>query len=147
MSLHTSSRLLRPALHAAPGDVVCLFRAPAAHCPRAFSTSPPLWKKDNNSNRGRSAVRATGLRPRQTLSVKQKDFENQKLPKPVKIEGGGPDSIDEWCRRTREQAINESEKRALAAQDSLAQDPASQEPPLRDSELSRESEDVVMETE
>jgi large subunit ribosomal protein L47 len=85
-SLHTS-RMLRPSLHAAPGDAAaCLFRAPAAHCSRSFSTSPPLWKKDNNSNRGRSAVRATGLRPRQTLSVKQKDFENQKLPKPVKIE-------------------------------------------------------------
>jgi large subunit ribosomal protein L47 len=31
-------------------------------------------------------VRRTGLRPRQTLSVKQKDFENQTLPKPVPIE-------------------------------------------------------------
>ena len=67
--------------------------------------------------------------------------------KPVKIEGGGPDSIDEWCRKTREHAISEAEKRALAAQDSPARDPASQEPPLRDSEPPRESEDVVMETE
>ena len=32
-----------------------------------------------------SAVRNTGLRPRQTLSVKQKDFENQILPKPVEV--------------------------------------------------------------
>jgi large subunit ribosomal protein L47 len=31
-------------------------------------------------------VRATGLRPKQTLSVREKDFEAQKLPKPVKIE-------------------------------------------------------------
>jgi large subunit ribosomal protein L47 len=31
-------------------------------------------------------VRRTGLRPRQTLSVKQKDFENQQLPTPVPIE-------------------------------------------------------------
>lgn len=51
-----------------------------------FSTSPTLCKKDNNSNRGVSAVRQTGLRPRQTLSVRQKDFANQKLPTPVKIE-------------------------------------------------------------
>lgn len=31
-------------------------------------------------------MRRTGLRPRQTLSVRQKDFENQQLPTPVKIE-------------------------------------------------------------
>jgi large subunit ribosomal protein L47 len=32
-----------------------------------------------------SAVRGTGLRPRQTLSVRQKDFEKQELPRPVPI--------------------------------------------------------------
>ncbi|RMZ73520.1 50s ribosomal l4 [Pyrenophora seminiperda CCB06] len=42
------------------------------------------WKRDNNKNRGTSAVRATGLRPRQTLSVRNKDFAKQELPKPVK---------------------------------------------------------------
>jgi large subunit ribosomal protein L47 len=31
-------------------------------------------------------VRATGLRPRQTLSVREKNFEKQRLPTPVKIE-------------------------------------------------------------
>jgi large subunit ribosomal protein L47 len=31
-------------------------------------------------------MRGTGLRPRQTLSVKQKDFASQQLPTPVKIE-------------------------------------------------------------
>lgn len=31
-------------------------------------------------------MRGTALRPRQTLSVKQKDFENQQLPTPVAIE-------------------------------------------------------------
>lgn len=51
-----------------------------------FSTSPALQKRDNNSKRGLSAVRETGLRPRQTLSVRQKDFANQQLPTPVKIE-------------------------------------------------------------
>lgn len=50
-----------------------------------FSTSQPLRKRDNNKNRGTSAVRSTGIRPRQTLSIKQKDFENQRLPKPVEV--------------------------------------------------------------
>jgi transcription initiation factor TFIID subunit 3 len=27
-------------------------------------------------------------------------------PKTVKIEGGGAESIEEWCRRTREKAAN-----------------------------------------
>lgn len=31
-------------------------------------------------------MRATALRPRQTLSVRQKDFEKQQLPKPVEIQ-------------------------------------------------------------
>ncbi|KAF2199201.1 MRP-L47-domain-containing protein [Delitschia confertaspora ATCC 74209] len=43
-----------------------------------FSTSPALWKRDNNRNRGVSAVRRTGPRPRQTLSVKK-----AQLPVPV----------------------------------------------------------------
>lgn len=29
--------------------------------------------------------------------------------KPVKIEGGGPESIDEWCRKTREKAAKSEE--------------------------------------
>lgn len=57
-------------------------RSPPKAC---FSTTSPQWKKDNNSTRGLSAVRSTGLRPRQTLSVKQKDFANQQLPTPVPI--------------------------------------------------------------
>jgi transcription initiation factor TFIID subunit 3 len=53
--------------------------------------------------------------------------------KPVKIEGGGPDSIDEWNRRTREKAIKAAESK-----------PESNGTPA----LSRQpSEDVVMETE
>jgi large subunit ribosomal protein L47 len=92
-SLHTS-RMLRPSLAAAQSDAFCLLRAPAARCARSFSTSPALCKKDNNSNRGLSAVKATGVRPRQTLSVKQKDYENQKLPRPVEVKDqvtGTPD--------------------------------------------------------
>ncbi|KAF2846497.1 hypothetical protein T440DRAFT_471765 [Plenodomus tracheiphilus IPT5] len=86
-----SSCMLRPSLASPTSASVLAFLVPAAQCarsaPRAcFSTSPARWKKDNNSNRGLSAVRSTGLRPRQTLSVKQKDFANQQLPKPVKIE-------------------------------------------------------------
>jgi large subunit ribosomal protein L47 len=89
-SIH--NRILRPG-SAAPrtSEFVTAFLAPSARCTRnapaaRFSTSPIRCKKDNNSMRGLSAVRRTGLRPRQTLSVKQKDFENQQLPTPVPIE-------------------------------------------------------------
>lgn len=52
--------------------------------------------------------------------------------KPVKIEGGGPDSIEEWNRRTRERAIKAAESNA-----------ESNGTPA----MSRQqSEDVVMET-
>ncbi|KAI8931155.1 54S ribosomal protein L4 mitochondrial [Plenodomus lindquistii] len=86
-----SSRILRPRLASPTSDAVLAFLAPSAQCarnaPKAhFSTSPARCKKDNNSVRGLSAVRNTGPRRRQTLSVKQKDFANQTLPKPVKIE-------------------------------------------------------------
>lgn len=85
MASTTTSRMLRPSLASSQPDAVLSFLVPSIRCAR-FSTSPTLLKKDNNSNRGVSAVRQTGLRPRQTLSVRQKDFENQKLPTPVKIE-------------------------------------------------------------
>lgn len=85
MASTTTSRLLRPSLASSQSDAVFSFLAPSIRCAR-FSTSPALQKKDNNSNRGVSAVRRTGLRARQTLSVRQKDFENQKLPTPVKVE-------------------------------------------------------------
>jgi transcription initiation factor TFIID subunit 3 len=32
-------------------------------------------------------------------------------PKTIKIEGGGADSIEEWCRKTRERAAKEAESR------------------------------------
>ena len=89
-SLPPSCLLRSRAAWAHPDSTRC-FLVPAGQCLRAtprasFSTSPVQRKKDNNSDRGVSAVRGTGLRPRQTLSVKEKDFANQKLPQPVKIE-------------------------------------------------------------
>lgn len=94
-----SSRLLRPNVASTKPDAILSFLVPSVSCRRIvpaahFSTSPARCKRDNNSSRGLSAVRGTGLRPRQTLSVKQKDFENQQLPKPVPIEQkarGDPD--------------------------------------------------------
>ncbi|KAF2996702.1 54S ribosomal protein L4 mitochondrial [Curvularia kusanoi] len=85
MASTSTCRLLRPSIASSQSDAVLAFLVPSIRCAR-FSTSPALQKKDNNSNRGVSAVRRTGLRPRQTLSVRQKDFENQQLPTPVKIE-------------------------------------------------------------
>ena len=53
--------------------------------------------------------------------------------KPIKIEGGGPDSIEEWNRRTREKAIKAAESK-----------PESNGTPAASRQ---QSEDVVMETE
>ena len=52
-------------------------------------------------------------------------------PRPVKIEGGAADSIDEWCRRTRERAANtapapQHERRAITSHG----DPHANEPSL-----------------
>lgn len=85
MASTSTTRMLRPSLASSPSGAVLSFLVPSIRCAR-FSTSPALLKKDNNSNRGLSAVRSTGPRKRQTLSVRQKDFENQQLPTPVKIE-------------------------------------------------------------
>jgi hypothetical protein len=77
-------RLLRPQLPLTQVEYVFSFLVPsvqfARSAPRSpvarFSTSPASWKRDNNRNRGLSVLRHTGLRPRQTLSVKtKKDFE------------------------------------------------------------------------
>ena len=91
MATTPSSRLLRHNVAVTHSDALFAFLVPsvqlARSAPRAcFSTSPARWKRDNNKNRGNSAIRATGLRPRQTLSVRDKDFDKQKLPKPVKVE-------------------------------------------------------------
>jgi len=80
---------MRPNLPSTRPDAILSFLVPSFQCTRTaaarFSTSPVRCKKDNNPNRGVSAVRATGLRPRQTLSVKRKNFAKQALPKPVQI--------------------------------------------------------------
>lgn len=57
--------------------------------------------------------------------------------KPVKIEGGGPDSIEEWNRRTREKAIKAAESNAESSAESTGTPAISRQP----------SEDVLMETE
>ncbi|OCL10490.1 MRP-L47-domain-containing protein [Glonium stellatum] len=67
-------------------DPVLSFLAPSLQSSRSapqtsvsrFSTSSPQWARDNNRNRGVSALRRTGPRRRQTLSVKKED-----LPLPV----------------------------------------------------------------
>lgn len=87
-----SSRIWRPSLPSASCDTALSLFASSAQCTRRaplarFSTSPTLLKGpgrgDNNKNRGVSGVRHTGMRGRQTLSVREKNFANQKLPTPV----------------------------------------------------------------
>ncbi|KAF1976351.1 MRP-L47-domain-containing protein [Bimuria novae-zelandiae CBS 107.79] len=87
-----TSRILRPSLSSAICDTALSLSAPSvpltrrAPCAR-FSTSPSLLKGpgrgDNNKDRGVSGFRHTGPRARQTLSVRKKNFQNQKLPTPV----------------------------------------------------------------
>ncbi|KAF2132585.1 hypothetical protein P153DRAFT_283657 [Dothidotthia symphoricarpi CBS 119687] len=55
-------------------------------------------------------------------------------PKTIKIEGGGPDSIEEWCRKTREQAAKAAE--------SKRENDATNHVKTKES-----TEDIVMETE
>lgn len=52
--------------------------------------------------------------------------------RPVKIEGGGPDSIEEWNRRTREKALKAAESKAESSGTPAASRP--------------QSEDVLMDT-
>jgi hypothetical protein len=86
------NRIMRPSLASSrTTESVLAFLVPSAQCMRRaaaarFSTSPVRCKKDNNTNRGVSAVRGTGLRPRQTLSVLGKKDASNTLPKPVPIE-------------------------------------------------------------
>lgn len=88
MTATPTFRGVRHSLISTPSDLVLSLLAPSVRCTRSapvarFSTSPALWKRDNNKNRGLSAIRHTGPRRRQTLSVKQKDYANQQLPTPV----------------------------------------------------------------
>lgn len=52
--------------------------------------------------------------------------------KPIKIEGGGPDSIEEWNRKTREKASKAAESRAESSGTPVVS--------------RQQSEDLVMET-
>jgi large subunit ribosomal protein L47 len=85
-SIH--NQLMRPAQSSATTTSSLLaFLVPTAR----FSTSPIRCKKDNNSNRGVSAVRGTGLRKRQTLSVMPKPTKDSRIsansiPRPVPID-------------------------------------------------------------
>lgn len=79
-------------------DSVLSFLAPSLHTTRStpqtsvsrFSTSSPQWARDNNRNRGVSALRRTGPRRRQTLSVKKEDLPipvlNPKLKSKVEVD-------------------------------------------------------------
>lgn len=86
-ALHTA-RIARPRLNSNVSDLVFPFLVPSIQCTKSvphapiapFSTSPTLWKKDNNKNRGVSVLRHTGPRKRQTLSVLG---QIKNLPKPV----------------------------------------------------------------
>ncbi|KAL5119447.1 54S ribosomal protein L4 mitochondrial [Pleosporales sp. CAS-2024a] len=55
------------------------------HTEAFFACLLPHSQKDNNSSRGVSAVRGTGLRRRQTLSVIGKKLSPRDIPKPVPI--------------------------------------------------------------
>jgi transcription initiation factor TFIID subunit 3 len=55
-------------------------------------------------------------------------------PKTIKIEGGGAESIEEWCRKTRERAAKDAESKHSASR--ATSNAGTREP----------SEDVVMET-
>jgi large subunit ribosomal protein L47 len=79
MALPTTARVARSAHLQRSNcvDAILPFLAPSISSSRKvpgvfaapFSTSPALWKRDNNKNRGLSILRHTGLRKRQTLSV------------------------------------------------------------------------------
>ncbi|PVH98948.1 MRP-L47-domain-containing protein [Periconia macrospinosa] len=91
MSAIPTFRIWRPSPASKPADAVRSLLTPASPCSRVsvaqFSSSPIQWKGkgkgDNNPNRGISPVRRTGLRPRQTLSVRNPRDKNE-LPVPRK---------------------------------------------------------------
>jgi large subunit ribosomal protein L47 len=91
MAAIPTARIVRPSLNSIASDIIFPFLAPSVHSAKyapytpvaRFSTSPALWKRDNNKNRGVSALRHTGPRKRQTLSV-SKYIDD--LPKPVEPE-------------------------------------------------------------
>jgi large subunit ribosomal protein L47 len=72
------SRLLSQGLHIRQSTLPPAFLLPSIFTSSFSTTSSASARRDGNPNRGVSALRRTGLRRRQTLSVKPED-----LPKPV----------------------------------------------------------------
>lgn len=72
------TRLLSQGSHIRPPTLPPSFLLPSLFTSSFSTTSPAAARRDGNPNRGVSALRRTGLRRRQTLSVKVED-----LPKPV----------------------------------------------------------------
>jgi len=131
MTAISTLRTLRPNLASTSTEGVLSFLAPPFQCLRAapiaqFSTSPSAWKADNNKSRGVSAVRRTGPRKRQTLSVKDTaNYENQQLPKPTKrvtkVEGDPEHGLWDFFRNKKllrtpgEEAAHGMESMAVTA--------------------------------
>lgn len=79
MSLPCIARSCRPSTTDALLPLLRRLTATSKSPSAPFSTTSSLsYPRDNNHRRGVSAVRRTGLRPRQTISVK-----DEPLPKPV----------------------------------------------------------------
>jgi large subunit ribosomal protein L47 len=72
------TRLFSQGLHIRQSTLPPSFLLPSLFTSSFSTTSPASARRDGNPNRGVSALRRTGLRRRQTLSVKPED-----LPKPV----------------------------------------------------------------
>ncbi|KAK5999934.1 hypothetical protein QM012_005022 [Aureobasidium pullulans] len=72
------SRIFSQGLHIRQSTLPPPFLLPSLFTSSFSTTSPASARRDGNRIRGVSALRRTGLRPRQTLSVKPED-----LPKPV----------------------------------------------------------------
>lgn len=72
------SKLLSQGLQTRQSSLPPAFLLPSLFTSSFSTSSPAFARRDGNRNRGVSAIRRTGPRPRQTLSVKVED-----LPKPV----------------------------------------------------------------
>jgi large subunit ribosomal protein L47 len=78
LKMSVPSRLLSQGLHIRQSTLPPAFLLPSIFTSSFSTTSSVSARRDGNPNRGVSALRRTGLRRRQTLSVKPED-----LPKPV----------------------------------------------------------------
>ncbi|KAI5271773.1 MRP-L47-domain-containing protein [Aureobasidium subglaciale] len=78
LAMSVPSRIFSQGLQIRQSNLPPAFLLPSLFTSSFSTSSPAAARRDGNRNRGVSALRRTGLRPRQTLSVKVKD-----LPKPV----------------------------------------------------------------